>query len=473
VITKLPQPTDLKFKATLLKMPLRNIKMSQLLLLMICILLNIFVYASEKSEENVQRVIESILKNVYAEAAKKATIEHECRICFFKRPIIVETECRHQLCAGCMKEISNQGEFSCPLCRRVIFPTVNNLNVFRSTKFDDIETNNLQLEFGFLCAEDNLEQMAKLLAENKDNIDINATGLFGMTPLDNVLKSGDSKVFKFLLEHGVDINPTEVSKIALKNKNFKLVNFFLETYRNVIDISSILPVIIQEGHAEMFNLMIKFDKNLIFHEIDDKGSTYLHIAVRSRHVNIVKLLIDSGADIEKRGKYCRTPLMDSLLHEQEDITKFLIENGANFTKCCNGETPLHIVSSYRGNLSLVKFLINHGADKNALNDNNETSSYLALKHGYLNIFSYLVKEENCDINCGKSLLVLAFEQNDQNLVKFLLTKGVNVEQKSIHLALEKGYLQIANYLMEIKKNGLVLVDEEFQEIADYFNSIKK
>jgi len=240
-------------------------------------------------------------------------------------------------------------------------------------------------------------------------------------------------------------------------------------------------MVVQEGHIEMFDWMMQNDKNLIFYEIDDKGSTYLHVAAQSGYVNIVKLLINGGADIEKRGYLYKTPLFESLLHEQEDVTKFLIENGADFTKRFQGETPLHIASSYRSNLSLVKFLINRGADIDSLNDNNETSLYLALKHGYprlsLSIFSYLVKETNCDINLGKSLLVLAFEINDQNLVKFFLTKGVHVEQTSIDLAFEKGYLQIANYLMQMKKNDLLtklaVADEKFQEIANYFQSIKK
>jgi ankyrin repeat protein len=444
------------------------------------VFLNIFIHASEKSEENFQRFIESILKNVYTKAAKRVKIGHECKICYYKRPIILETACRHQLCAGCMKTISYQGKFTCPLCRSTIFPTVNNTKVFLSTKFDDISTNNLQLEFGFLCTEDNLEQITKLFLENKDHIDMNAQGLFGMTPLDHVLKSGGSKVFKFLVEHGVDINETEALKIALKNKNFKLFKFLLEIF--VVNISSIsLLMVVQEGHIEMFDWMMQNDKNLIFYEIDDKGSTYLHVAAQSGYVNIVKLLINGGADIEKRGYLYKTPLFESLLHEQEDVTKFLIENGADFTKRFQGETPLHIASSYRSNLSLVKFLINRGADIDSLNDNNETSLYLALKHGYprlsLSIFSYLVKETNCDINLGKSLLVLAFEINDQNLVKFFLTKGVHVEQTSIDLAFEKGYLQIANYLMQMKKNDLLtklaVADEKFQEIANYFQSIKK
>lgn len=111
-------------------------------------------------------------------------------------------------------------------------------------------------------------------------------------------------------------------------------------------------------------------------QIDAKsadGRTALHEAARnSMNPEIVTLLIDAGANIEAIDKDLHhTPLHYAAAAHNINAMKVLIEAGAKINvKNVNDRTPLHIaclnVHLYsKTNEEVVKFLIDHGADKNA------------------------------------------------------------------------------------------------------------
>lgn len=65
----------------------------------------------------------------------------------------------------------------------------------------------------------------------------------------------------------------------------------------------------------------------------DDGATPLHVAVRHGHLDIVKALLDAGADIDAHTTTSgepRTALHDSYEYGQPDITALLIARGADY-----------------------------------------------------------------------------------------------------------------------------------------------
>jgi ankyrin repeat protein len=59
------------------------------------------------------------------------------------------------------------------------------------------------------------------------------------------------------------------------------------------------------------------------------SNTALHIAVTANDIDFVRLLIDSGADIEAKAYLDWTPLLQAVSQQYLDIAWLLIENGAN------------------------------------------------------------------------------------------------------------------------------------------------
>ena len=64
--------------------------------------------------------------------------------------------------------------------------------------------------------------------------------------------------------------------------------------------------------------------------MDQYGDTALCRAIRSGRVDIVKVLVGEGADVNKAGKEGRTPLiLASSLVGKEDVVQVLLEAGAD------------------------------------------------------------------------------------------------------------------------------------------------
>ena len=74
---------------------------------------------------------------------------------------------------------------------------------------------------------------------------------------------------------------------------------------------------------------------------DEYGATSLHITVEYGYKEIVKLLIDAGADVHEKDKNGSTPLHDAALNGQKEIAELLIDKGADVNaKNKFGDTPL-------------------------------------------------------------------------------------------------------------------------------------
>jgi ankyrin repeat protein len=111
--------------------------------------------------------------------------------------------------------------------------------------------------------------------------------------------------------------------------------------------------------------------------VDDCGISVLTYAIVGSRPDVVKLLIDAGADVNAvdRSIYKRPLAYAVRVQDPEDryrIVKMLIDAGAN-VNAGNGETPLVSAVSQK-DVRLVELLISSGADVN-LHDNEAESAY--------------------------------------------------------------------------------------------------
>jgi hypothetical protein len=81
----------------------------------------------------------------------------------------------------------------------------------------------------------------------------------------------------------------------------------------------------------------------IGHPIDMFCPPPLHLAANEGHLEIVKLLIDNGADVNGDSIANLTPLHGAALAGHTEVAAFLIEKGAQIDiKSINGKTPLEL-----------------------------------------------------------------------------------------------------------------------------------
>ena len=92
--------------------------------------------------------------------------------------------------------------------------------------------------------------------------------------------------------------------------------------------------------------------------------TALHIATEIGHVDVIRYLVEQGADVEKMTGSCFTPLMIASLYEQFDAAQCLLQEGADVNMANpRNETALHFAAC-NGNIEIATLLMFRGADLN-------------------------------------------------------------------------------------------------------------
>lgn len=128
------------------------------------------------------------------------------------------------------------------------------------------------------------------------------------------------------------------------------------------------------------------DNGAAVNEID--GVTALYIACEGGNVELAKLLINRGADVNLPVSWQRTPLYAANKAGHADIVKLLLDNEANPNQLAKSQTPLHVAAE-NGCLQCVIHLVDAGAEINALTSNGNPPIHLAKLSGHEDIVAYL------------------------------------------------------------------------------------
>lgn len=122
---------------------------------------------------------------------------------------------------------------------------------------------------------------------------------------------------------------------------------------------------------------------------DSNGITALHHAAFKGRLDVVKLLIGAGADVNAEDNSGGTPLHAAVIGGHADVAGFLIASGANIeAKEADGWTPLY-TAAYTGRKELVMLLLAKGADPLAKDFGGRTPVYAAQKAGHAEILQIL------------------------------------------------------------------------------------
>jgi len=117
------------------------------------------------------------------------------------------------------------------------------------------------------------------------------------------------------------------------------------------------------------------------------GEPVLSIAIPTRSaIEIIKLLLAHEADINARYEqfYNSTPLMLAIEAHRPEVIKFLIDHGADVTlKNIDGKTALHLIAQSNQS-DIAQMLIDRGADVNAI-DNKHATPLISAAQSFWNV----------------------------------------------------------------------------------------
>ena len=200
-------------------------------------------------------------------------------------------------------------------------------------------------------------------------------------------------------------------------------------------------------------------------------ATPLHDAVREGDLDRCKALIDLNGEIPDinvgDGHQGWTPLVYAIRGGHESIARWLLDHGATATIPDGFDnTPLHFVAAVSP--SLVKQMIELGANVNAKNQNGDTPLDSIITRGSLAVIRVLL-DHGAVVN-GSRVTTMSSEilhRNDR--IKLLLDRGVDVNAENVYGltllqdAAKDGYIDIARILLS---NGAdVNYKDDYQGLA--------
>lgn len=139
------------------------------------------------------------------------------------------------------------------------------------------------------------------------------------------------------------------------------------------------------GRAERVGQLL--DENpALLNEHSHDGWSPLHLAAFAGQNDVVRLLLERGADTQVRSKspiaYGNTPLHAAIAFDRVEAARRLIAAGAdvNARQEPGGFTPLHI-AAFGPRDAIVALLLEHDAHVNARTDDGRTAFAIALEKG--------------------------------------------------------------------------------------------
>ncbi|EXC41423.1 hypothetical protein L484_000326 [Morus notabilis] len=172
----------------------------------------------------------------------------------------------------------------------------------------------------------------------------------------------------------------------------------------------------------------------------------IHLAPRNSHVEVLRLLILKGANVDALTKDGYTALHLAVEDRKRDWARLLLASGARVDSrdALDGDTPLHVTAAL-GDEYMVKLLLQKGANKDIRNYARRTPYDVAAGKGDHRLFDVL--------RLGDSLC-LAARKGEVRAILQLLENGAAVNGRdqyrwtALHRACFKGRVETVRALLE-------------------------
>ncbi|XP_064608021.1 putative ankyrin repeat protein RF_0381 [Liolophura sinensis] len=193
-------------------------------------------------------------------------------------------------------------------------------------------------------------------------------------------------------------------------------------------------------HAFRFNYM-KTIRHLVENHVNvnlcpASGITPLHIAAGKGDADLLRLLKSGGANVNAICSKGFSPLLTALCRTRihTESIKLLLDSGADVNVCTvAGRTALHLAVSKSDDIS-VQHLLDAGADPNYQDNYSKTPLWIAVHENNIQIVPMLIKfggnVNHFTLPSRESLLSLAIQKQFEKMARLLVANGADVSAES-------------------------------------------
>jgi ankyrin repeat protein len=277
--------------------------------------------------------------------------------------------------------------------------------------------------------------------------DLNTQGGYYKTPLLAALGKEHLNIALFLLERGADVEPQGGPG------------------------QTALYVASSHGYAELVHSLLDrgADLNAVCDDWDEDGYdvklTPLLVALKMGRLEIARLLLESGADVERRGSPGPNALYMASSHGHAEFVRLLLDRGVDSNVACDDWdkegnaadfTPL-LVASQNDMLEVARLLLEQGADSNYQDDSGQSALHLASRHPSSDLARLLLEHRanpNAVNEWGSTALHQASYEGQIAVVALLLEYGANVNARNeegctpLHLEARRGHPEVVQLLLD-------------------------
>ena len=222
---------------------------------------------------------------------------------------------------------------------------------------------------------------SKMKREGRDNI-LDPVVLEALSEFDSIIEFDARSVVDFwdtigksLLEKAIDLYYIDIVYSLLKHADDSLF---------IPDQSTLLFSACDSDHLELAKLLLKRGADVNEWRNGSAGwATCLHIASRHGHLPLMRSLIDYGATVNMVHSGNDSPLIDAAVYGKIEAVRLLLDNGADVDLVKEGAADLGDGTALScacacDMVEIAELLLDYGADINFINMEGDTPLLLAL-----------------------------------------------------------------------------------------------
>ena len=289
----------------------------------------------------------------------------------------------------------------------------------------ETESQNVNTENSNLMIESNLEDESKSFFDFINNYDI--------TKIKNFLADNKHEIWKYKED-----NDETVIHVSIKLNDIDIISTILaycqtnlsrEEFSKLINEKNTRGVVALhyasfQGNVDIIKYLINYGANIT--SLTSRNLNVLHYAAQGNQPNsLVYFYIfhKNKINLEKEDQGGSTPLHWASYSAALEISKYLISFGVNINKKDkNGNTPLHL-AVIKNSYKMVQNLLQNDALTNVRNHENKTPMDIALKNNLSNIYEILKESEQCQL-CNIKAPVQKTTRSIKNIIIVFATQTI-------------------------------------------------
>ena len=282
-------------------------------------------------------------------------------------------------------------------------------------------------------------KIAELLI-NK-GINIHTESKYNGTPLHWASFCGRKNIVELLIKKGAKVNKKSKNGNlpilrAMSQHKTEIVKLLIENGANPSSSGimgwNVLEYAVEKRNMELVKLIINKSKKAK----KDLSSGALSEAAKKGDLKMVKFLIKAGIKVDERSSFgSETPLIKAAYYGKIEVLKFLLEIGADIKASdYRGNTPL-LNAAWSGHTKIVGELLKQGAKINEKNNLNWNALMQACVEGHFATAKLLLEKgsptDEIDKEKGATALTLAKFSNSQKIINLL--QNYNAKERTIRI----------------------------------------